>query len=66
MNDKKIIMRMQDANSRVNNFQEVELGYNDEEAFKEASRCLNCQNPRCVKGCPVGRKKYRKSLSNNS
>ncbi len=46
-------MRIVDANSRIHNFEEVSLGYNEEEAKKEASRCLNCTNPRCVKGCPV-------------
>ena len=53
MNDKKVEMSVQSPNERVKNFKEVELGYSDEEAKKEASRCLNCQNPRCVKGCPV-------------
>lgn len=53
MNDKKIKVRMQDAKERVNNFNEVELGYNDEEALQEASRCLNCKIPKCVEGCPV-------------
>ncbi len=38
---------------RTSTFQEVELGYTDEEALKEANRCLQCNNPRCVKGCPV-------------
>ena len=52
-NDKKIKGRMQLPNERVNNFNEVELGYTDEEALKEANRCLHCNNPRCVKGCPV-------------
>ena len=45
--------RLQDSNIRINNFNEVELGYNEEEAKIEASRCLQCKNPRCVKGCPV-------------
>ena len=39
---------------RARNFEEVCLGYNEEEAVMEASRCLNCKNPMCVKGCPVG------------
>lgn len=50
---KKIKMRMQPPEERVNNFNEVELGYNSEEALAEANRCLNCMNPRCQKGCPV-------------
>lgn len=53
MNEEKVKVRMQPANERVNNFNEVELGYNDEEALKEASRCLNCKIPKCVEGCPV-------------
>ena len=54
MNDEKVKGRIQEANIRVTNFDEVEFGYNHEEAIKEASRCLNCLNPRCMKGCPVG------------
>ena len=53
MNDAKVKGRVQEANVRVNIFEEVELGFNDEEALQEASRCLQCVNPRCVKGCPV-------------
>lgn len=49
----KVKMRMQLPQERINNFKEVELGYSHEEAKKEASRCLNCANPRCMKGCPV-------------
>ena len=51
--DKRIDMPMQEPLTRINNFLEVELGYSDNDAFLEASRCLNCNNPRCVKGCPV-------------
>lgn len=53
MEDKKTVMKVQDAKERVHNFLEVELGYSDEEAKREANRCLQCANPRCVKGCPV-------------
>lgn len=35
------------------NFEEVELGLNEELALKEADRCLNCKNPLCIKGCPI-------------
>jgi glutamate synthase (NADPH/NADH) small chain len=38
---------------RVNNFNEVELGYTEEEALTESSRCLMCKKPRCIDGCPV-------------
>ena len=53
MNDEKVRGKVQKAKERVHNFDEVELGYTEEEAKKEASRCLHCQNPRCMKGCPV-------------
>ncbi len=53
MNDHKVKGRLQDADVRVTNFDEVEFGYNDQEALEEASRCLHCMNPRCVQGCPV-------------
>lgn len=49
----RVKVRVQKPEERVKNFEEVELGFNEEEALKEASRCLNCQNPRCRTGCPV-------------
>lgn len=53
INLEKIPMRTQRPDVRNKNFEEVELGYNDDEAVKEASRCLNCKIPRCVEGCPI-------------
>ncbi len=53
MNDEKVIMRAQEPNVRNKNFEEVELGYTEKEAKKEASRCLHCKIPKCVEGCPV-------------
>ncbi|EPY2276627.1 NADPH-dependent glutamate synthase [Clostridium sporogenes] len=50
---KKIPVREQDPKVRATNFEEVCLGYNEEEAVKEASRCLNCKKPMCVTKCPV-------------
>ncbi|NFQ37048.1 NADPH-dependent glutamate synthase, partial [Clostridium sporogenes] len=50
---KKIPVREQDPKVRATNFEEVCLGYNEEEAVKEASRCLNCKKPMCVTECPV-------------
>lgn len=50
---KKVPVREQDAKERATNFDEVCLGYNMEEAMAEASRCINCKNAQCVKGCPV-------------
>ncbi len=50
---KKVPVREQDAKVRATNFDEVCLGYNKEEAMEEASRCINCKNAQCMKGCPV-------------
>jgi len=50
---KKVPVREQDAKERATNFEEVCLGYNMVEAMEEASRCINCKNAQCVKGCPV-------------
>ncbi len=50
---KKTPVREQDAKVRATNFEEVCLGYNEEEAKEEASRCINCKNAQCIKGCPV-------------
>lgn len=47
-------MPCQDPKVRNGNFKEVALGYSDEQAILEADRCLNCKNPPCVSGCPVG------------
>lgn len=46
-------VREQDPIKRAANFEEVCYGFNVEEAAREASRCLNCRNPRCVQACPV-------------
>ena len=34
--------------------EEVNLGLNEEQALTEAKRCLDCANPSCMEGCPVG------------
>ena len=43
----------QDKVERRSNFEAVEDNLTAEQVKEEASRCLNCKNPRCVKGCPV-------------
>ncbi len=43
----------QDPKVRATNFEEVCLGYTEDEAVEEAARCLNCKKPMCVGGCPV-------------
>ncbi|MCR4787768.1 MAG: NADPH-dependent glutamate synthase [Lachnospiraceae bacterium] len=50
---KKVPVREQDPKERARNFEEVCYGYNSEEAVEEASRCINCQNAKCITGCPV-------------
>ena len=50
---KKVPVTEQEPKVRATNFEEVCLGYTKEEAMAEASRCLNCKNAQCVKGCPV-------------
>ena len=49
----KNAMPTQDASVRAHNFDEVALGYTEEQALGEANRCLNCKNMPCVSGCPV-------------
>lgn len=49
----KVPVSEQDPKVRATNFEEVCLGYNMEEAMEEATRCLNCKNAQCIKGCPV-------------
>ena len=43
----------QDKIQRRSNFDPVEENFTPEQAQLEASRCLNCKNPKCVQGCPV-------------
>ena len=43
----------QDRFQRRENFDAVEENLTAEQVKMEASRCLNCKNPQCVKGCPV-------------
>lgn len=46
-------MPLQDPIERSRNFNEVALGYTEEQAVLEASRCLTCKKPLCIDGCPV-------------
>jgi glutamate synthase (NADPH) small chain len=54
MKIKRHDMPNQDEHIRRANFQEVALGYSPETAATEAQRCLQCKDPKCVQGCPVG------------
>ncbi|MBR5559266.1 MAG: NADPH-dependent glutamate synthase [Oscillospiraceae bacterium] len=53
MNPKKTPMPEQEPLVRARNFKEVTLGYTEEMAREEATRCLHCKNRPCVDGCPV-------------
>ncbi len=46
-------MPRQDPKIRRHNFEEVALGYTEEQAVREAQRCLGCKKKPCVDGCPV-------------
>ncbi len=46
-------MPEQDPIERAQNFYEVALGYDNDLALLEASRCLHCKKPYCMAGCPV-------------
>ena len=47
-------MPRQPGRKRRNNFNEVALGYSDEQAISEAQRCIQCPKQPCIAGCPVG------------
>ncbi|MGV9198250.1 MAG: NADPH-dependent glutamate synthase, partial [Promethearchaeia archaeon] len=46
-------MEEQEPKERINNFDEVPLGFTEEQAILEAKRCLQCGKPLCIEGCPV-------------
>jgi glutamate synthase (NADPH/NADH) small chain len=50
---KAVPMPKQPPKERIRNFNEVALGYSEEQAILEAERCLQCSNPQCIPGCPV-------------
>ena len=54
INLSRVPMLKQEAEKRKRNFNEVALGYTDEQALEEAKRCLQCKKPLCKAGCPVG------------
>lgn len=54
MKKESVKVKELDWKQRADNFNEVVLGYTEEDALSEASRCLQCNNPACISGCPVG------------
>ncbi len=53
MKSKQVLSKEQEPKERIKNFDEVNLGYKEEEAKEEAARCLQCKEPKCMNGCPV-------------
>ncbi len=53
LNLNRVPMPKQTAAVRRRNFDEVALGYSEEQAIEEAGRCIQCKKPGCIKGCPV-------------
>ncbi len=47
-------MPSQDPKERINNMDEVALGYTESQVKIESLRCIDCKNAPCIKGCPVG------------
>jgi glutamate synthase (NADPH/NADH) small chain len=53
LNLNRVPIPKQTPEARRRNFNEVALGYADEQALEEASRCITCKKPGCKDGCPV-------------
>ena len=53
MRKPSVPMPKQKPEERIHNFNEVTLGYTEEQALAEAERCIQCPEPQCVKSCPV-------------
>jgi sulfide dehydrogenase (flavoprotein) subunit SudA (EC 1.8.1.-) len=53
INLNRVPIPKQEPSARIKNFNEVALGYTEEQAIEEASRCIQCKKPGCKNGCPV-------------
>ncbi|NDR59711.1 NADPH-dependent glutamate synthase [Aliiruegeria sabulilitoris] len=49
----RAFMPVLDAKNRATNFEEVSLGFDEQNALVECERCLICPEPACIPGCPV-------------
>ena len=54
MRKEPVNVREAEASTRKGNFDEVVMGYSEGQALLEAARCIQCKNPTCISGCPVG------------
>ena len=50
----RVKMNELDAKTRARSYDEVNQGLTEEQARKESTRCMDCPNPTCMEGCPVG------------
>lgn len=50
----RVVMPELDAAYRITCNEEVNQGLTEEQALLEARRCLDCPEPLCMTGCPVG------------
>jgi glutamate synthase (NADPH/NADH) small chain len=50
---KQVRMPELPVEDRLRTFNEVALGYSEEQALAEAARCLQCTRPLCVEMCPL-------------
>ena len=50
----RVKMNELDGEYRSHSYEEVNQGLTMEQAMVEAKRCLDCPNPSCMTGCPVG------------
>jgi glutamate synthase (NADPH/NADH) small chain len=53
LNLNRVSMPKQEPEERATNFDEVALGYSEEQAIEEAARCIQCKKAKCIDGCPV-------------
>jgi len=53
-NLERLAMPEEDPDTRNKNYKEVNKGLTEEQAIHEAQRCIDCANPTCIEGCPVG------------
>jgi glutamate synthase (NADPH) small chain len=54
MKKEPVDVREAEASTRKGNFEEVVMGYSEDQMAAEAARCIQCKDPKCITGCPVG------------
>lgn len=54
MKKEPVKVREKSSAVRAKSFEEVVEGFSEAEALQEAARCIQCKDPKCTTGCPVG------------